>query len=70
MSKKRVNKTKEEIVKDMENNGLMSFKNDLKELEERHGYRLEPVMYYSKMGAFPQIEVVKIKEELKEEEVV
>lgn len=67
---KRVNKSKEEIVADMQKTSLLQFKNDLKALEEKHGYRLEPVMYYSKMGAFPQIEVVKTKDEPKEESVV
>lgn len=66
--KKRVNKTKAEIVEKMVDNGIEAFKNDLKELEEKHGYRLEPAMYFSKMGVFPQIEVQKIvKKEVKEQ---
>jgi len=62
---KRANKTKEEIVSDMQNISLQQFKEELKALEKKYGYRLEPVMYYSKMGAFPQVEVVRTKEEEK-----
>lgn len=70
--KKRVPKTKEELVEKMVDTSIENFKNDLKALEEKHGYRLEPAMFYSKMGAFPQIEVQKIvkKVETKKEDVV
>ena len=67
---KRVNKTKEELVKKVEDNQAEHFKKAIEEAEQKFGYKLEPAMYYSKMGAFPQIEVVKIKKEeaVKEEE--
>ena len=62
---KRANKTKEEIVSDMQNISLQQFKEELQALEKKYGYRLEPAMYYSKMGAFPQLEVVRTREEEK-----
>ena len=70
--KKRVNKTKEEIVETMIDNDLKKFKEEIQALEVKYGYRLEPVMYHSKMGSFPQIEVQKIKkdESVKTEETV
>lgn len=67
---KRANKSKSEIVEDMQKISLQQFKEELQALEVKHGYRLEPAMYYSKMGVFPQLEVVRIKEEPKEESVV
>lgn len=72
---KRVNKTKEELVEQMVDNGIENFKAELAALEEKHGYRLEPKLYFSEMGVFPQIMVQKIvkKEtpvETKEEPVV
>ena len=57
---KRTPKTKEEIVEKMVDTALQQFKEELKALEVKYGYRLEPAMYYSKMGAFPQIEVRKL----------
>jgi hypothetical protein len=60
---KRVNKTKEELVKKIEDNQIDHFKKAIEEAEIKFGYKLEPAMYYSKMGAFPQIEVVRIKKE-------
>lgn len=57
---KRKNKTKEELTKELENQNLTKFKEALQALETKYGYKLEPAMYYSKMGAFPQIEVQKI----------
>lgn len=59
IKKKRVNKTKEQIVEKMVDTDLSKFKEELQALESKYGYTLEPVMYYSKMGTFPQIEVVK-----------
>jgi hypothetical protein len=61
--KKRVPKTKGELVEKLVDNSIQRFKEELHALEEKHGYKLEPAMYYSKMGAFPQIEVVKKKVE-------
>jgi len=58
---KRVNKTKEELVKKVEDNQIDAFKKAIEEAEIKFGYKLEPAMYYSKMGAFPQIEVVPSK---------
>jgi hypothetical protein len=58
---KRVPKTKEELVKKVEDNQIDAFKKAIQEAEEKFCYKLEPVMYYSKMGAFPQIEVVPSK---------
>ena len=67
---KRVNKTKEELVKKMVDNQIDAFKKAIEEAEIKFGYKLEPAMYYSKMGAFPQIEVVPSKKETKAEDVV
>ena len=58
---KRVNKTKEELVEKMVDNQIDAFKKAIEEAEIKFGYKLEPAMYYSKMGAFPQIEVVPSK---------
>jgi len=58
---KRVNKTKEELVKKIEDNQIDAFKKAIEEAEIKFGYKLEPVMFYSKRGAFPQIWVVPIK---------
>ena len=60
---KRVNKTKEELVKKVEDNQIDAFKKAIEEAEIKFGYKLEPAMYYSKIGAFPQIEVVPIKKD-------
>lgn len=70
--KKRVNKTKEELVEKIVDNQIDGFKAGLKELEEKFGYRLEPTMAYTKMGVFPQIEVQRIikKEQTESESVV
>ena len=64
--KKRVNKTKEQLVEKIIDQNIEKFKAGLQELEVKYGYRLEPVMYYSKMGAFPQIEVQKAVETKKD----
>jgi hypothetical protein len=48
-------------VKKVEDNQIDAFKKAIQEAEEKFCYKLEPVMYYSKMGAFPQIEVVPSK---------
>lgn len=50
-------KTKEELVEKMVDNTIEKFKEELKALEEKYGYYLEPALHYSKMGIFPQIEV-------------
>ena len=65
--KKRVPKTKEQVIEKMIDNDLLKFKEEIQALEDKYGYKLEPVMYYSKMGAFPQIEVVPSKKETKTE---
>jgi restriction endonuclease Mrr len=68
---KRVNKTQEELVKKIEDNQSEHFKKAIEEVEQKFGYKLEPAMYYTKMGAFPQIEIVPIKKkETKTEDVV
>jgi hypothetical protein len=68
---KRVPKTQDELIKKVEDNQIDHFKKAIEEAEIKFGYKLEPVMYYSKMGAFPQIEVVPSKKgEVKEETVV
>jgi hypothetical protein len=69
---KRVPKTEAELKEKMVDTQIEHFKKAIEEAEIKFGYKLEPAMYYSKMGAFPQIEVVKIKKEeaVKEEEVV
>ena len=69
---KRVPKSKAEIVEKMIDTNIEKFKEGLKELEEKYGYRLEPTLAYTKMGLFPQIEVQRIvkKEATKEEAVV
>lgn len=70
-TKKRTNKTKAEIKEAMVDNHIDKFKEGLKELEEKYGYRLEPTLAYTKMGVFPQIMVQKIeKKETKEKPVV
>lgn len=61
--KKRTIKSKSELREKVEDQNIEKFKATLQELEEKYGYRLEPVMYYSKMGAFPQIEVQRIEKE-------
>lgn len=64
---KRVPKTTEELKEKMVDIQIEHFKKAIEEAENKYGYKLEPAMYYSKMGAFPQIEVVKInKEEVQE----
>ena len=60
---KRIPKTKAELVKKVEDNQIDAFKKAIEEAEIKFGYKLEPAMYYSKMGAFPQIEVVPSKKE-------
>ena len=65
---KRVPKSKAEIVEKMIDTNIEKFKEGLKELEEKYGYRLEPTLAYTKMGLFPQIEVQRIVK--KEPEVV
>ena len=67
---KRVPKTKEELIKKVEDTKIEHFKKAIEEAEQKFGYKLEPAMYYSKMGAFPQIEVVPSKKETKAEDVV
>lgn len=67
---KRVNKSEKELKEKAVDIQLTKFKDALKELEEKYGYRLEPAMYYSKMGAFPQIEVQRITKETQTEEKV
>ncbi len=66
-TKKRPNKTKEELALEMEKQNLDKFKEAIVAAETKFGYTMEPAMHYSKMGLFPQIEVVKKAEEVKEE---
>ena len=58
---KRVPKTEAELKEKMVDNQIDAFKKAIEEAEVKFGYKLEPAMYYSKMGAFPQIEVVPSK---------
>jgi hypothetical protein len=67
---KRVPKTQDELIKKVEDTQIEHFKKAIEEAEIKFGYKLEPAMYYSKMGAFPQIEVVPSKKETKAEDVV
>jgi hypothetical protein len=60
---KRVPKTEAELKEKMVDNQIDAFKKAIEEAEVKFGYKLEPAMYYSKMGAFPQIEVVPSKKE-------
>lgn len=63
ITKKRTPKTEAELREKVVDQQLMKFKEEIQALEVKYGYKLEPAMYYSKMGAFPQIEVQRIKKE-------
>lgn len=58
------NKTKEELTEEVEKKQQDRFIEELRELESKHGYKLEPIMHYSHRGIIPQITVVKNKVEV------
>lgn len=55
---KRVNKSKEVIMKEMEDKKAEDFKAELRALEDKYSYRLEPSLHFSTRGIVPMINVV------------
>lgn len=62
---KRVNKSKETIVKEMEDKKAEDFKAELRALEDKYAYRLEPSLHFSPRGIIPTINVVDVPKEEK-----
>ena len=64
MEKKRVNKTKPEIKKDIEQLTNKAFLDEYKvliePLNEKYGRRLVPIMNYTEQGAYPVFGIQKI----------
>lgn len=74
-NKKRVNKTKEEIVENLKDKKAEDFKAELRALEDKYEYRLEPSLHFSPRGIIPTINVIDVPKpapmvETKEEPVV
>lgn len=63
--KKRVNKTKEQLTKELQDKKANDFRERLQKLEDEFGFRLEPVLHYSHKGIIPTINVVEVQHETK-----
>jgi hypothetical protein len=58
-------KSKEDIVKDIMDKKAEDFKADLRALEDKYEYRLEPSLHFSPRGIVPTINVVDVPKEEK-----
>lgn len=59
--KKRVNKSKDQLVDELKVKKENAFKDALCALEDEHGFRLEPILHYSVRGLIPQITMVEVE---------
>lgn len=59
--KKRVNKSKEALVDEMFDKKAEEFKTELRALEDKYEFRLEPILNYTVRGIVPTINVVKVE---------
>lgn len=55
---KRVNKSREVIVDDLQKKREEDFKTELRALEDKYEFRLEPILHFSNRGVVPVITVV------------
>ena len=62
---KRVNKSKEALVDEMFDKKAEEFKTELRALEDKYSYRLEPTLHFSVRGIVPTINVVDAPKETK-----
>lgn len=58
--KKRVNKTEAELRDEVFDKKAEEFKVELRALEDKYNFRLEPILNYSVRGIVPTINVVKV----------
>lgn len=63
MGEKKTKKTEEELRDELEKQQQDKFIEALREVEEKHGYKLQPILHYSVTGVVPQITVQKVKAE-------
>lgn len=57
-TKKRVNKTKEQITEELIDKKAEDFKVELRALEDKYNFRLQPILHFSQKGIIPTINVV------------
>ena len=63
-TKKRVNKTEEQLKAELFDKKAEEFKVELQALEDKYSFRLEAILNYSVRGIVPTINVVPVKKEV------